>query len=44
MRIGQLIGLEKFRKFMNELDLMKSIQFDIEEVGVPVSFRWVNVN
>ena len=40
VRIGQLIGLEKFRKFMNELDLMKSIQFDIEEVGVPVSFRW----
>ena len=40
MRIGQLIGLEKFKEFMNKLDLMKSIEFDIEEVGVPVSFRW----
>jgi cell division protein FtsI (penicillin-binding protein 3) len=40
VRIGQYIGLEKFKKFMNELHLINSIQFDIEEVGVPVSFKW----
>tara|TARA_B100000902_G_scaffold382118_1_gene419421 strand:- start:383 stop:2068 length:1686 start_codon:yes stop_codon:yes gene_type:complete len=40
VRIGQAIGLEKFRKFMNDLNLINSIQFDIEEVGVPVSFKW----
>jgi cell division protein FtsI (penicillin-binding protein 3) len=40
VRIGQSIGLEKFKNFMNELSLINSIKFDIEEVGVPVSFKW----
>ena len=40
VRIAQAIGVEKFKKFMNELSLVNSIQFDIEEVGVPVSFKW----
>ncbi len=40
VRIAQLIGLEKFKKFMNELNLIGSIEFDIEEMGIPVSFRW----
>ena len=38
--MANLVGLEKFKKFMNELNLINSIQFDIEEVGVPVSFKW----
>ncbi len=40
VRIGQSIGLEKFKKFMNELNLINSIQFDIEEVGEPLPFQW----
>ena len=40
IRIGQAIGLEKFKKFMNELSLLNSIKFDIEEVGIPISFKW----
>ena len=40
VRIGQLIGLKKFERFMNELNLMDTIKFDIEEVGVPISFKW----
>ena len=40
VRIAQSLGLEKFKKFMNELDLINSIQFDIEEVGIPVPFNW----
>jgi len=40
VRIGQAIGIEKFKKFMTQLNLINSIQFDIEEVGVPVSFKW----
>tara|TARA_A100001011_G_scaffold399895_1_gene510876 strand:- start:1515 stop:3203 length:1689 start_codon:yes stop_codon:yes gene_type:complete len=40
VRIGQQLGLEKFKKFMNELSLINSIEFDIKEVGVPVPFRW----
>ncbi len=40
VRIAQAIGLEKFKNFLNELSLINSIQFDIEEVGIPVSFKW----
>ena len=40
VRIGQAIGLEKFKKFMNKLSLINSIEFDIEEVGIPIPFKW----
>jgi cell division protein FtsI (penicillin-binding protein 3) len=40
VRIGQAIGMEKFKKFMNELSLINSIEFDIDEVGIPISFKW----
>ena len=36
VRIAQSIGLEKFREFIHELNLINSIEFDIEEVGVPL--------
>tara|TARA_B100001063_G_C16700890_1_gene522481 strand:- start:98 stop:1291 length:1194 start_codon:yes stop_codon:yes gene_type:complete len=40
VRIAQAVGLEKFKNFLDELSLINSIKFDIEEVGVPISFRW----
>ena len=40
VRIAQAIGLEKFSRFMNELSLINPIQFDIKEVGVPITFKW----
>ena len=40
VRIGQAVGLEKFKKFMNKLSLINAIDFDIEEVGIPVTFKW----
>jgi len=40
VRIAQAVGLEKFKNFLDELNLINSIKFDIEEVGIPVSFRW----
>ena len=40
VRIGQSLGIEKFKKFLNNLDLIKPIKFDIEEVGIPVDFKW----
>jgi cell division protein FtsI (penicillin-binding protein 3) len=40
IRIAQAIGLEKFKNFMNELGLINSIKFDIDEIGVPLSFKW----
>ena len=40
VRIGQAIGIEKYKKFLNDLDLINSIQFDIEEMGNPIPFNW----
>ncbi len=40
IRIAQLIGIEKFKQFMKQLNLIDPIQFDIEEVGTPVPFKW----
>ena len=40
IRIAQKVGLENFSKFLDDLDLLNKIQFDIEEVGNPISFKW----
>ena len=40
IRIGQAVGLEKFKKFIFDMGLINPIKFDIEEVGVPVPFNW----
>jgi len=40
VRIGQAIGLEKFKNFIHKLNLINPIEFDIEEVGIPLSFKW----
>jgi len=40
VRIAQKVGLERFKNFMNELNLVNSINFDIDEVGVPIPFKW----
>ena len=40
VRIAQKVGLEKYKKFLNELGILSKIEFDIEEVGQPLNFRW----
>ncbi len=40
VRIAQAVGLDKFKDFLNKLDLISPIKFDIQEVGIPVSFNW----
>jgi len=40
VRIAQRVGLEKFASFLESLGLLSKIDFDIEEVGQPKSFRW----
>ena len=40
IKIAQKVGLENFRKFLNDLDLLDKTQFDIEEVGNPIPFKW----
>jgi len=40
VRIGQKIGEEKMRNFLQSIGVLSKIEFDIEEVGEPVPFRW----
>ena len=40
IRIAQKVGIEKYRDFLNSLDLFETIKFDLEEIGTPLSFRW----
>ena len=40
VRIAQKIGVEKYRNFLNSLDLLSTINFDLEEIGTPLPFKW----
>ena len=40
IKIAQKVGLENFKKFLEDLDLLNKTEFDIEEVGNPISFKW----
>ena len=40
VRIAQKLGVEKFRNFLNDLGILKKINFDIHEIGQPHSLNW----
>ncbi len=40
VKIGQKIGVEKFKYFLTKLNLINKIEFDIEEIGIPIPFKW----
>ncbi len=40
IRIAQKIGIEKFKLFLQNVGVLNKIEFDIEEVGQPIPFRW----
>ena len=40
MRIGQKVGEDKYKLFLSKLGILKKINFDIEEVGKPLEFKW----
>jgi len=40
VRIAQKIGMQKYKNFLNSLDLLETINFDLEEIGNPIKFRW----
>ena len=40
VRIGQKIGGEKMKNFLQNIGVLNKIEFDIEEVGEPIPFRW----
>jgi len=40
VRIGQKLEIEKLKAFLEKIGILKKIDFDIEEVGVPIPFKW----
>ncbi len=44
VRIAQKIGEDKFKDFLIKLGLLNRLKFDIEEVGQPLSFKWLKNN
>tara|TARA_Y100000590_G_scaffold328225_1_gene372713 strand:+ start:2490 stop:4157 length:1668 start_codon:yes stop_codon:yes gene_type:complete len=40
VRIGQKIGAEKLKIFLEKIGVLNKIEFDIEEVGKPITFNW----
>ena len=40
VRIGQKVGIEKLKFFLEKIGVLNKIDFDIEEVGQPISFKW----
>ncbi|MBL4626020.1 MAG: penicillin-binding protein 2 [Pelagibacteraceae bacterium] len=40
IRIAQMVGIKKYKDFLNSLELFKKIDFDFEEIGTPLPFRW----
>ena len=40
LRIAQKVGVDKFKSFLESIGVLNKINFDIEEVGQPIPFRW----
>ncbi len=40
VRIAQKVGQESFKKFLNNLNLLDTLDFDIEEIGTPLKINW----
>jgi len=40
VRIGQKLEIDKLKSFLKKIGILKKIEFDIEEVGEPIPFRW----
>ncbi len=40
VRIGQKVGGEGMKNFLETIGVLRKIEFDIEEVGEPIPFRW----
>ena len=40
IRIAQKIGIEGYKRFLDSLELFQKIDFELEEIGTPLPFRW----
>ena len=40
LMIARQIGEDKFKNFLEDLSLLKPINFELEEIGQPLNFKW----
>ena len=40
IKIAQKIGIKKYKDFLNSLELFHTINFDLQEIGTPLLFKW----
>ena len=40
VRIGQKLEIEKLKTFLKKIGILEKINFDIDEIGEPISFKW----
>ena len=40
VRIAQKIGIHEYSAFLKKIGVLEKIEFDIEEVGQPLKFKW----
>ncbi len=40
VKIGQKLGIDKIRNFLNKIGILDDIKFDITEIGTPIPFNW----
>ena len=40
VRIAQKLGIKKYKDFLNSLNILDTINFDLDEVGTPLPFKW----
>ena len=40
VKIGQIVGKEKLETFLKEIGILRQLNFDIEETGKPLPFKW----
>ena len=42
VKIGQIIGQEKLKNFLEKIGVLGQLNFDIHEIGKPIPFKWRN--
>ena len=42
VKIGQIIGQQKLKNFLEKIGILGQLDFDIQEIGKPIPFKWRN--
>ncbi len=40
VRVAQKVGVKKYKDFLNSLGLLNPINFELDEIGTPLFFKW----